>query len=204
MKDRLRSLPDEVAHHILSVSAQNHRLEMKDSALFSCVSKKCRELVLSNPTLRIYDPFATTSTCIERLEFMNSLNRLLANRGDNMLQLFDIVWYPHYSTGTPCFCKNEKFRIIIWIHNVLRRCKVETLSLFIENSYSDDDALPAFPSYIFHSESLTSLMVDFHCTIRAPSLAFSSNLKSLELTYVTIVDEGFFKWISCCYKFPTS
>lgn len=201
MKDRLSSLPDEVAHHILFLSTQPHSLKMKDSALFSCVSKRCKELVLSNPTLRIYDPFASTSTCIERLEFMNSLDRLLAHRGDNKLQLFDIVWYPHYSTGTPCFCKNEKFRIITWIHNVLHRCKVETLYLFIENSYSDDDALPAFPSYIFHSESLRSLMVDFHCTIQAPSLSFSSNLKSLELRYVTIVDEGFFKWISCCCKF---
>ncbi|KAM5559421.1 hypothetical protein ABKV19_020864 [Rosa sericea] len=37
--------------------------------------------------------------------------------------------------------------------------------------------------------------------IQAPSFAFSSNLRSLVLTSVTIVDEEFFKWISCCCKF---
>ncbi|KAL6145550.1 hypothetical protein ACLB2K_056236 [Fragaria x ananassa] len=58
--------------------------------------------------------------------------------------------------------------------------------------------LVALPTCIFHAESLRSLMVEFDCKIQVPSFAFSSNLKYLELTSVTIVDEGFFKWISCC------
>lgn len=202
MKDRLSSLPDEVAHHILSLSTQPHPLEMKDIALFSCASKRCRELVLSNPTLRFDDPCGSGSTCIKRLEVMNSLDRLLAHRGDNKLQLFDIIWYPHCSgnhSRTLCFCKNEIFRVITWIHNVLGRCKVEKLYLLIENCYYASVG-HTFPSCIFHSESLRSLMVDFHCTIQVPSFAFSSNLKSLKLRFVTIVDEAFFKWISCCCK----
>ncbi|PRQ43977.1 putative F-box domain, FBD domain, leucine-rich repeat domain, L domain-containing protein [Rosa chinensis] len=202
-KDRLSNLPDEIVHHILSSSLKTPILDIEDLTMFSCVSKRCRQLVLSNPTL-CFDGFQRTriSTCSKRSKLMNSFDRLLACRGDCKLQVFDVSWNSHYSWTTPCFCEDNKFRVFTWIYNVLVRYKVETLHVFIEHGLLDDDhILPAFPSYIFHCDSLRSLKVDVNCMIQAPSFAFSSNLRSLVLTSVTIVDEEFFKWISCCCKF---
>lgn len=57
-----------------------------------------------------------------------------------------------------------------------------------------------FLSSVFLSGSLKSLSADLNCMVlHVPSFEFSSNLKFLELREERI-EEGVFKWMSCCCK----
>lgn len=84
-EDRFSGLPDGVAYRILSF------LTIKDVTCFSIVSKRCRKLYLSTPSLDF--EFRTTrtplgeyksfsgATCEVRLYLVNSLDRFLLQRG---------------------------------------------------------------------------------------------------------------------------
>ncbi|KAI5318969.1 hypothetical protein L3X38_038677 [Prunus dulcis] len=122
--DRLSNLPDQVSHHILSF------LTIKHLAPFCCVSKKCRELSLSSPSLD-FDEFTTVrpSSCAKRHRLLNDLDS--HDEED--------------SEETPCFCKDEYFRIMSWVHNALR-CNVEVLDLDFNDN---QEWTPKFPSSIF-------------------------------------------------------
>ncbi|KAM2731242.1 hypothetical protein EV2_034926 [Malus domestica] len=92
--DRFSNLPIEVAHHILSF------LFFKDLTRASAVSKRCRQLYLSNPTVS-FDAISIPSCNWRRGELYNSLDT----------ELID-----------------DHYRVITWIHNAIR-CKVEELDL---------------------------------------------------------------------------
>ncbi|XP_018507711.1 F-box/LRR-repeat protein At3g58900-like isoform X2 [Pyrus x bretschneideri] len=213
-EDRFSGLPDGVAYRILSF------LTIKDVTCFSIVSKRCRELYLSTPSLDF--DFKTTrtpsgeykyfreATCEVRLNLLNSLDRFLLQRGDNKIEYFRLVWESHsvveedsddQRDEEPCFCVNERFRIMTWIHNALR-CNVEVLDVKSDVDYFEDEPYALFPSCVFLCAPLTSLAVEMNRTmVKTPSAAFSSNLVDLKLINVEIEDEGFFKWISCSCKF---
>ncbi|CAL8170367.1 unnamed protein product [Prunus armeniaca] len=194
MIDRMSNLPDEVAHNILAF------LDITDLTRFGCVSKRCRELYLSTPSLD-FDGFsdANTSTCSRRLMLLSSLDRfLLLHCAVNKIQRFRICWNNLLSEENPCFIEDVRFRVITWIHNAVR-CKVEVLevdvSVFEVRSYF-------LPSSVFLCGSLRSLLLSsLDLILKAPSLASSSNLECLKLEFVDIEDDkGFFKWISCSCK----
>lgn len=196
MIDRLSNLPDGVAYHILSF------LTIEDLARVGCVSKRCKELYISTPSLNFKFYNQDTSTCNKRLWLLNSLDRFLVHRGDNKIQYFRVSWRSHsvnQSQELPCFCDDENFQMILaWIQNAVR-CNVEELVLKIS---SPAEVTPLSMMFIFLCASLKSLVLKMFCTIHeAPSFAVSSNLKYLKLKNVGIDDEGFFKWISCCCKF---
>ncbi|PRQ43975.1 putative F-box domain, FBD domain, leucine-rich repeat domain, L domain-containing protein [Rosa chinensis] len=187
----LGNLPDPVVHHIVSF------LAITDLTRFGCVSRKCRELYLSVPSLN-FDEFslANTSSCYKRMKLLRSLDKFLIHRGENKMHKFRIRWVPleYVDHETPCFCGcNEKSRTMAWLHYAVR-CNVQVLDL--EISIFEDETPLAFPCCIFPCESLRSLSVDMNCKIQIPSFTFVSNLTYLELTNVEIEEESFFKWIS--------
>ncbi|XP_068308739.1 putative F-box/FBD/LRR-repeat protein At5g44950 [Pyrus communis] len=209
-EDRFSGLPDRIAYRILSF------LTIKDVACFSIVSKRCRELYLSTPSLNF--EFMTTgapwgvwkcfceASCEVRLMLVNSLDRFLLQRGDKSIPShFRLVWKSHAvyeeNDEAPCFCVNERFRLITWIHNAIR-CNVEVLDVKSRVVDFDDELYSLFPSCVFLCATLHSLAVNLNFTmVKTPSVAFSSNLVDLKLLKVKIEDEGFFKWISCSCKF---
>ncbi|KAL6141734.1 hypothetical protein ACLB2K_060021 [Fragaria x ananassa] len=198
MIDRFSNLPEGVIHHILS------DFVVKDLARFCCVSKRWRELCLSSPSVNFCgfnSDEMVDMACELRLKLVNTLDRFLLSRGDNEMKSFSLFWDGHSDEelDEPCFCVNENFRINTWIQNAVR-CKVEKVHLAV--AYFDFEGEPiAFPSCVFRSSSLRSLVVEMpHTVFKTPSFTFSSNLKRLDLRDVIIQDEGFFKWISCSCK----
>ncbi|KAM1442578.1 hypothetical protein ACFXTO_010548 [Malus domestica] len=193
--DRFTSVTEGVAHHILSF------ITITDLARFSCVSKRCRELCLSTPSLD-FDKFSHTNTgsCDKRLRLLDYLHRFFDLREDNKIEKFRICWSSlSRHSETPCFCDhNEKARMISWIESALR-CKVEVLHLEIDI----DDVTPfVLPSSVFVSSSLRSLSVSmwYSAIIKVPIPSFSS-LEYLNMDlYHANIDEGFFKWISSSCK----
>ncbi|PRQ43983.1 putative F-box domain, leucine-rich repeat domain, L domain-containing protein [Rosa chinensis] len=191
MVGRFVNLPDQVVHHIVSF------LAITDLTRFGCVSKKCRELYLTSPSLK-FDEFslANTSSCYKRMNLLRSLDKFLIHRGENKIHQFCIRWVPpeNFDHETPCFCGcNEKSGMMAWIHYAVR-CKVEVLDLEISIF---EKAMPlAFPFFILQCKSLRSVSLDMNCMIHTPSFTVFSSLKCLELKNVRILNESFFKWIS--------
>ncbi|XP_062005764.1 F-box/FBD/LRR-repeat protein At1g78750-like [Rosa rugosa] len=205
--DRFSELPPEITHHILAF------LPIADVTRVSSLSKRCRGLHLSNPTLN-FDSFPSESTLTfdKRLELLNSLDRFLIQRGNNKVKYFSIIWTPEYHFGETeieSHCGLEKSRILGWIQNAVR-CNVENLTVFFATFMPTlGDTLQDhgidFPSCVFLCESLRYLTLDMKCAIlEAPSFSTSpsSNLVSLSLRNVTIEDDGgFCKWVSYCCRF---
>ncbi|KAL6144529.1 hypothetical protein ACLB2K_055221 [Fragaria x ananassa] len=205
--DRFSELPPEVAHHIMAF------LSMADVTRVSTLSKRCRGLHLSNPTLN-FDSFPSKSTLTfdKRLELLDSLDRFLIQRGNNKLKYLSIDWAPEYHHGETeieSHCVLQKSRILGWIQHAIY-CNVEELYVFFATlvpALGDillDDFID-FPFCVFVCESLRYLTLDMKCTkLEAPSFCTSpiSNLVSLCLRNVTIEDdEGFCKWVSYCCRF---
>ncbi|KAM5559418.1 hypothetical protein ABKV19_020862 [Rosa sericea] len=202
--DRLSNLPDHVAHHILSF------LEITDLTCFGCVSKRCRELYLSTPSLK-FDGFYCKhfETYDKRLRLWSYLDRYLCHRGVNEIQRFHIHWEveSEYQDSEGSFddldsrdqkslYEDENFRLFTWIYNVIR-LNVQVLDIRIKT----DLQTPPLPPCVLLCGSLKSLSVNmFGKILKAPSLASFSNLECLKLQDVIILDEGFFKWISCSCK----
>lgn len=188
MTDRFSNLPDEVAHLILSF------LTFKDLTLVGTVSKRCRRFYVSAPSVNFDASQARTNQKL--VELMSSWDRYLFHRGDNKLQRFSVFWN-FFKNKSVSKLSDEHFRIITWIHNAVR-CNVEVLNLYFLALHT---TMLALPSCVFLSQSLKSLSVCCSGVIlQTPSLSFSCNLLSLRLSCVNIVDESFFKWISCTCK----
>nr|XP_011468488.1 PREDICTED: uncharacterized protein LOC105352639 [Fragaria vesca subsp. vesca] len=167
-------VPDEVAHHILAF------VEFIDLVRVSTVSKRCRRLYLSIPSLELNqydlsarrDRDATESLTElsarmgqEEVELLNHMDRYFFNRGDNRIQHFRIRW------------------------SLDRKSSHKHIQMFV------------MPSDVLVSQSLGSLSVRLQgVTLQAPSLSLLCNLHYLKLTEIKIVDESFFKWISCSCK----
>ncbi|KAM0980609.1 hypothetical protein ACFX2A_014037 [Malus domestica] len=176
-------------------------MELKHETLASSSSQvwRVKEVVV---VVRKTD---SAASCEVRLKLVNSLDRFLLQRGDNKIGHFRLVWKSHAvyeeNDEAPCFCVNEHFRIMTWIHNALR-CNVKVLDAKNRVVDFEDELYTLFPSCVFLCATLTSLAVDMDFTmVKTPSVAFSSNLVYLKLLNVKIEDEGFFKWISCSCKF---
>lgn len=187
--DRFTNLPDDVAHHILSL------LSFRNIARVGCVSKKCREFYQCIPNLD-FDSTAYAHSTQARLRLLSCLDRFLFQRGEKKIQSFRIRWFFEGSASNG----NEQFRVMSWIHYAVR-CNVENLNL--ELSVYELLRTLELPSCIFLCESLRHLVVDVLNAggkiLKTPSFACSSNLQSLKLKNVTI-EEGFCKWISWCCK----
>ncbi|CAL2268279.1 unnamed protein product [Prunus armeniaca] len=184
--DRFSDLPDEVAHHILSL------LTFKDLTRVGAVSKRCGQLHLSVPVVDFRSHWhwlGQLENYLHNLRLMSSMERYLLCRGDNRMQRFCMDW--NFSlTRRPT---QDYFRVITWIHNALR-CNVEELDLCISG-------VPSFSLPPFLPQSLRSLSVRLSMEIfKTPSLSIPSNLRYLKLVLVKIEDERFFKWITCCCK----
>ncbi|XP_050122415.1 putative F-box/FBD/LRR-repeat protein At5g44950 isoform X4 [Malus sylvestris] len=191
MTDRISDLPDGVAHHILSF------LAITDLTRFGCVSKRCKQLYLSTPSLDI-DVFSDAHmvSCFKQL--LSSLDRFLwMHRGVNKIQRFRIYWddFRHDDFLGLDFLEDATFRLMTWIHNAVS-CNVEVLEVDIRMMIGRERR-PLFPLSVFLCGSLKSLFLNMgRILLKAPSLTSSSNLEYLELRCVCIKDEDFFKWIS--------
>ncbi|XP_034225823.1 putative F-box/FBD/LRR-repeat protein At4g03220 [Prunus dulcis] len=188
MKDRFSNLPDEVAHQILS------SVSILDLTRFGTLSKKCRELYLSTPSLN-FDEFNNwnKSSYAKQFKLLSSLDKFLVHRRENKIQCFRICWSLSYGKAASLY--NELYRVVTWIHMAVR-CNVEVLDLELR---IPDTTRLELPSCIFLCGSLRSLSVHCNKILTAPSLVSSTNLQYLKLTNVT-VDEGLCKWISCSCK----
>ncbi|PRQ44089.1 putative F-box domain, FBD domain, leucine-rich repeat domain, L domain-containing protein [Rosa chinensis] len=182
MVDGFSNLPDGVTHQILS------HLTITDVTRFGSVSKRCRQLHLSTPSLK-FEGFseANLSTLGNRLALLNALDGFMIRRGDVKLQTFRFR----------SFCGFEKSRIIEWIRNALR-CNVEGLDF--ELGLVD---LPLLFQSILRCATLRSLSVEMKYKYRfltLPSSACFANIECLKLKNIHVVDEGFFRWISSSCK----
>ncbi|KAM1800613.1 hypothetical protein EV2_032984 [Malus domestica] len=180
--DRLSNLPDEVAHQMLSF------LNFKELIRVGSVSKRCRELFLSTPSLVICSPDSGNKQ--KHLNLLDSFDRFLLHRGDSKIQRLSISWC--ISSGLA----NKIFRMITWIH-IAARCNVEVLDFALNGKHIPGTL--ELPACIFLCGSLRSLLVHMDTILKAPSFACSSNLQCLTLKSVTM-DEGFCKWISSSCK----
>ncbi|KAL6227369.1 hypothetical protein ACLB2K_001327 [Fragaria x ananassa] len=199
MRDRFSELELKVVHHILSF------LTITELTISGCVSRRCREIYLSTPSLNfVHFSDSNTNSCFSRLRLISSLDRYFLNRVFNQIVSFRFCWEKHYpdedSDEGSCFCVNEHFRLMTWINNVVR-CNVEVMHLEV-CSYDENDLKIelVLPHCVFACGSLRSLVVQMSCTVIKSPTTLSSNIRFLELRDVE-VEEGFFKWISSSCKY---
>ncbi|VVA21824.1 PREDICTED: F-box/LRR-repeat [Prunus dulcis] len=159
MKDRFSNLPDEVAHQILS------SVSILDLTRFGTLSKKCRELYLSTPSLN-FDEFNNwnKSSYAKQFKLLSSLDKFLVHRRENKIQCFRICWSLSYGKAASLY--NELYRVVTWIHMAVR-CNVEVLDLELR---IPDTTRLELPSCIFLCGSLRSLSVHCNKILTAPSL----------------------------------
>ena len=129
--DRFSSLPPEVAHHILSF------LPIADVTRVGSLSKSCRGLYLSNPTLN-FTELPYTSICSDdgRLELLDSLDLFFFQRGNTRVQSFsidcDISRYLDTSLSVNLFYRS---RVMDWIRYAVS-CDVDSLTLvYVDQTY---------------------------------------------------------------------
>ena len=192
--DRFTSLPEDVAHQIITF------LSMEDMSRLSVVSRRCRQLCISIPFLNVdVEPYQRNAT--KRTRLMNYVDRLLLLRGGMSTHLFRIHWNldqrnPNYGGE-----EEEEYRVLSWLHNAVK-CKVKVLRLILRLKSGSEFALP--PSLLC-STSLESLLVDIDINgiLKFPSyssMGIFSSLKSLTLSCVRI-DESFCNWVSTSCNF---
>lgn len=102
---RFSNVPDEVAHRILSF------LAITDLTRFGCVSKRCRELPLSAPSLDFdlsASDYTFASTCEKRIQLLNYLDSFLSRHGDNKIQRFRV--------RLECHCVEKKIKWMVDRH----------------------------------------------------------------------------------------
>ncbi|PON81043.1 F-box domain containing protein [Trema orientale] len=193
--DRFTSLPEDVAYKVLVV------LSMEDISRLSVVSRRCRQLCISMPSLSV-DVQPCLGNATKRTRLMNYVDRLLLLRRGIATHRFHITWCLHSSpiiSGA-----EEEYRLLSWLHNAAI-CEVKELELILVTKRGTAFSLP--PGLI-RSMTLESLTVYHKHTymdgmLKFPSYSSSiigfSSLKSLTLSYVRI-DESFGLWISSCCK----
>ncbi|PON81046.1 F-box domain containing protein [Trema orientale] len=185
--DRFTSLPEHVAHEILKF------LPLEDISRLSVVSRTCRQVCISMPSLKVNAaPYRYSTT--KRTQLMNYVDRLLSlRRGMDSRCLF-IDW------GLPS--TEEEHRVLSWLHNAVV-CNFKQLKLILRLKSGSEFTVP--PSLLC-STSLESLTVNIgiNALLKFPSYYSSingfSSLKSLTLCGVRI-DESFSNWVSICCKF---
>lgn len=188
--DRFSDLPDEIAHRVLSL------LSFKDLTCVGCVSKRCKNLQLSNPFIN----FRVSRGDHVAYTILDSFNSFMIQRGDNKIHRFRLLYF-HSRNGTDSNdvkSSYERLRLSALINSAVR-CNVDELCVNV--SPPPADSLFSLPAAIFLCGSLRSLSVRMKCVIgEVSSFPSLSNLTSLNLARVSVIDESFWEWISCSCK----
>lgn len=176
--DRFSGLPDNVAHHILSL------INFRELTRLGCLSKRCRKLYLTAPSFRIYDDCGGNKK--EQLRLLNCIDRFLLLRGYNKMQSVTFGW------GFCSGISDEIYRMITWMYIALR-CNVEELEFQVRKGYAPETL--ELPPCVVRCGSLRSLVVEFPGFLELPTYASFTSLQILELKHVR-VDERFCQWMS--------
>ncbi|PON81044.1 F-box domain containing protein [Trema orientale] len=193
--DRFTSLPDDVAHKVVS------SLSLEDVSRLSVVSRRCRQLCISMPSLNVdVRPYLQDAT--KRTRLMNYVERLFSLRRGVSTHRLCIGWFLDSSVNDKGGGE-EEYRILSWLHNAVT-CNVKWLVLYLRLKRGSAFSLPPC---LIHSTSLESLTacVSINSILEFPSYSTIelSSLKTLDLWGVRI-DESFGNWVSTCCKFLRS
>ncbi|KAK9921294.1 hypothetical protein M0R45_029811 [Rubus argutus] len=198
--DRFSNLPNEIAHHILSL------LSFKDFTRVGCVSKRCKRLHLSAPSIKFceFSNVTNISSCDVHKMLLDSFDRFLNQRGDNKIRSFHFSWcFRSFLSDmfedegmSNCYCDDD-VRLNAWIDSAVR-CNVEVVQIV----NSSPDWYQRLSSSLLLCQSLRSLLVDgkafIGCEVTSSTL---SNLEYLELKNVMIDnDKEFWEWVSYSCK----
>ncbi|KAM5574036.1 F-box/LRR-repeat protein [Rosa sericea] len=179
--DRFSTLPDEIAHHVLSM------VDLRDLTRVGAVSKRCYDFYLSTPSFRFDSDYDNMQ---RKSNKMNCFDQFLRRRGNNKIHHFGI------DLSFPASLSCKVFQVMTWIDNAAR-CSVEVLNLQL--TMRSKGNMVGLPSSIFRCGSLRSLLVKMEEIFKVPSFPCPNNLQRLNLSYVRI-DEEFSKWISSSCK----
>ncbi|XP_071722304.1 F-box/LRR-repeat protein At3g58930-like [Rutidosis leptorrhynchoides] len=187
--DRFSILPDNVSYHIFSF------FTIKDIAILSLTSKRCKDLCVSLPSL-VIDMSKIKLVERFRIPFMDFIASLIANRQSAELTSLTIRWSCKeldYDDGY-----RETYRIMSLLSSAIH-CRINEINLSF-NLY--DHVEFVIPLELFYCESLTSLKVSMNNgKLELPCPYGFSYLESLQLDGVDIVHADFGGWISSFCKF---
>ena len=183
--DRFSSLPDHIAHHILSF------LSMEDISRLCIVSKTCRELCISIPVLT-FDALPYRDNARKRNQLMNYLDLFLLQR-----KWMDTTHcYINWTVQNNVF--QEDYRVISLLHNEVM-CKVPLLHVMLKT-----EGIFILPPSVLCCGSWKTLTINLvDGILKFPSFIDTfgfSNLRSLSLRSVQI-NESFGKWVSSYWQF---
>ncbi|GAV56746.1 F-box domain-containing protein [Cephalotus follicularis] len=182
-EDRLSDLPDDIAHLILSF------LSLKEYLILSFVSKRCRDLLLTMPSLNYDAPNRHLGRRMSRTRYMNFFDRILMHRQTNKINSLRIRW---------ALYRDTLYRIWTWLE-VAVKCNVEVIDLEI----TEGRRLQFIPPVsLLCCESLTSLTLNLNrCSFVLPfSTVGFTHLQSLSIKYVKIQNDSFCEWLSTFCK----
>ncbi|KAJ3685073.1 hypothetical protein LUZ61_014237 [Rhynchospora tenuis] len=186
-EDFISRLPDTILHIILS------KLEMRDAAITTAVSKRWAPVFTSLPCLKIdADSFNPRVSA-----YPDHWEPYVEDADEWIKSLFSVL----YSRKTPV----EKFKIDVGIfvkcdpyfYVVFRElCASGVEELLILND--DFDHIYEVPSPVFSCNTIVNLELKY-CSLEVPSkLTGLRSVKSLKLTYVTVADIDLRRIISRC------
>jgi hypothetical protein len=172
---RYSDLPDEMVHHILSF------LQMRDLSRLSVVSRRCRELCISNPDLDLSNIDLINSDESSRSRFYSFVDRLISLRCMRQVktQTFRLRWSFVGGGGG-----GDEYRVATWLQHAVNigvaRVKLE---LVFDLGKPFD-----LPLCVLGCNSLRQLKVDAgNGFIKLPSSDFAAtNLRRLALGPVRI------------------
>ncbi|EXC30860.1 hypothetical protein L484_028039 [Morus notabilis] len=165
--DRFSSLPDRVAHNILSY------VSMEDILRLCLVSRRFRQLCISVPCLN-FDVIPYRDKKIKRARLMNYLDRLLFLCKGMNIRRFYIRW----SQRDSLVLADEEYHILSSLHNAVI-CNFELLNIDIKPYWSHLSRVVHFgkestdfslPPSLVCCRSLRILRVNLHSgTLNFPS-----------------------------------
>jgi hypothetical protein len=186
--DRFSDLPDEVVHHILDF------LGMRDSARLSVVSKRCRQLCISNPNLCLSNIGSKSggsrfNSFVDRFMALRCLHGAKTGR-------FVIRWSFERSVDKD----EEYYRVETWLQNAINLGGVAEVRLeFIPPGLQQF----ALPLCLLRCNSLTFLDVDAgDAFLKLPSTPpyFATKLRSLHLHHVRIENDCILRELLSSFK----
>ncbi|XP_058212680.1 F-box/LRR-repeat protein At4g14103-like isoform X2 [Rhododendron vialii] len=166
--DIISSLPGNVLHHILSF------LSTKDAIRTSILSTKWEYLWTSISDIDLTD---------------NTFPRTGKKEDRSLLDFVDRVFHCHDASDIKSLTvKSSELvnssRVNSWISASMRH-NIEELNLSLNWK-----ARPVLPCHLFTCQSLVTLKLFMKWSLKVPSLTHFSNLKTLELSYVTFSDDN--------------
>ena len=195
--DIFTNFPDPIVHRILKL------LPLKDLSRLSCVSRRCRELCISNPYLSVSNIHYTEDSgqldqidnLLNRFHFNNFVGRLLTRRfcSGVKTQTFCLQWFFEEILKAD----DERYMVCTWLYNAinsgLQRLQLELTAKGITQSFD-------LPLALLSCNSLTHLNVKCYnvilkfpsSTLSAGNCAITTMLQSLILDCVRIEDEYYF------------